>query len=390
MKRAIVNYFKGLFLTLLVIATIVIIYAYSENAAVHYGDNPIGMQWDKEGPYVFFEDEDSISVNYIHGHWDEGLHSEKMQVSLAESPTLSTFFPLDKSEFSFQLKSEFTPPPTNYNDGNKILAISDIESGYKAFRDLLISHSVIDNQLNWKFGQNHLVLVGDFVDRGKSTTQVLWFIYKLEQDAKRHGGVVHFIIGNHEIKNMQGDFKAASPKYYYLAAVLEKAQIELFGHNSFLGRWIASKNTMEVINGHLFVHGGIHPDLAESQLTLESANQLIRDNYRRPYYPGQAEGDKKILLSPSSGPSWYRGYFKEDLTQKAVEQGLAKFGAEAVVVGHTLQPQINRQFQGKVIAIDVAHPNDYNLYWPARESQALLIDGDQYFRLLEDGSQEAI
>ena len=99
-------------------------------------------------------------------------------------------------------------------------------------------------------------------DRGPSTTQVLWLIYQLEQAARAQGGTVHYILGNHEIKNLQGNFQAADKKYQFVATVLGKQQIDLYGEKSLLGRWLASKNSAELINGHLFVHGGLHPKLA--------------------------------------------------------------------------------------------------------------------------------
>jgi len=40
-------------------------------------------------------------------------------------------------------------PVNTYHDNNRILAISDIESGFKTFRDFLISNKVIDKNLNW-------------------------------------------------------------------------------------------------------------------------------------------------------------------------------------------------------------------------------------------------
>ncbi|RIV37322.1 hypothetical protein D2V08_01345, partial [Flagellimonas lutimaris] len=84
--------------------------------------------------------------------------------------------------------TDINRPLDTYDDNGRILAISDLESGYRAFRDFLINNKVIDQDLNWIFDDGHLVLVGDFVDRGFSTTQVLWFIYKLEQDAEKKGG----------------------------------------------------------------------------------------------------------------------------------------------------------------------------------------------------------
>mgnify|MGYP000951887711 CR=1 FL=1 len=87
---------------------------------------------------------------------------------------------------------------------------------------------MIDQNLNWTFGKGHLVLVGDFVDRGVFVTQVLWLIYKLEQDAENQGGQVHFVIGNHELKAMQGNTMSASPKYFRIETILGKNQVEFF------------------------------------------------------------------------------------------------------------------------------------------------------------------
>ena len=57
------------------------------------------------------------------------------------------------------------------------------------------------------------------------------------------------------LKNMQGNYESASLKYFHVAEILEKQQNELYDSNSFIGKWMASKNTLELINGNLFVHG---------------------------------------------------------------------------------------------------------------------------------------
>ncbi len=66
------------------------------------------------------------------------------------------------------------------------------------------------------------------------------------------------------------------------------------------------------------------------------------------------EDDRGILSAVEYHRTcWYRGYFKEDLTQQQVEQSLKAVGANAVVVGHTLQGKVNARFNGKVFVIDV-------------------------------------
>lgn len=386
MARMLWSYFKHVSLTFLVLALVVVVLGIREGASIGYAQNPVAMQWDREGPYVFLTDE-GITVETIRGNRDDGYTVERTQYPPGTPFSASSHFALDGSSFELIVETDITTPPTVYRDDHRILAISDVESNYRALRDFLVVNGVIDEGLSWRFGSGHLVLVGDFVDRGFSTTQVLWFIYKLEQDARKHGGRVHFILGNHEIKNLQGNYQSASPKYFHVAAILGRQQFDLYGPSSFLGRWLASKNSIERINDHLFVHGGIHPDVAELGYSLDTLNQRIREGYRQAYFPRPDAGDEELLLSTKTGPSWYRGYFKDDLTLQEVERGLDQLGAEAVVVGHTIQRKVNKQYDGKVFAIDVKHPEDYNENFPVKRSEGLLIDQGRYYRVLDDGER---
>lgn len=390
MKKRILRYLKHISLTLLTLAICAIFFGLYNGASLHYGDNPMMMDWDKDGPYAFINNDSIITVNYIRGNQDSGFYLDKKEYPVEATIKASAYFPLDSTTFEFNIQSVFKRPPSVYNDDNKILAISDIESGFKTFRDFLIANNVIDKNLNWIFGSGHLVLNGDFVDRGFSTTQVLWFIYKLEQDAKKVGGMVHFILGNHELKNMQGNFDSASPKYFHIASILEKKQTQLYDENSILGKWMSSKNTIELINGTVFTHGGIHPDIVNYDVNLNEINEITSKRYYKPYYPKAEKTKEQFLNSTYSGISWYRGYYKEDLSQEDIDLVLGKFNANAIVVGHTLQSEVNRTFDGKVIGIDVKHPKDYHKNFPNGKSEGLLIDGDEYYRLLHDGEKEEI
>lgn len=390
MKSRLFRYFKHLFFTILVLAAIAIPFGLYHGASLHYADHELMYTLDKEGPYVFYENDSILSVNQIRGNKEDGFYADQKHFPIDSNITATSYYQIDSSSFSFTINPEIKIPNTTYNDNEPIVAISDIEGGYQTFRDFLIQNKVINKDLDWTFGKGHLVLVGDFVDRGWSVTQVLWFIYKVEQDAFKHGGVVHFIIGNHELKNMQGHYEAAAEKYYAAAAILNKQHHELYNTHSFLGKWMASKNTIELINGTLFTHGGIHPDVAQSKLNLNQINQIIRKKYYQTYYPSIEKTDEQVLTSNKTGIAWYRGYFREDLTQEQVESGLNKFNAKAIVVGHTLQSKVNRQYNGKVIGIDVKHPKDYQKNWPFKKSEGLLIEGDEYYRLLHDGTKENI
>lgn len=390
MKKRIFRYFKHILGTIsvfLVIGTIVVI---SLNGSLAYGVDPLRLDLDGEGPYVFYKNDSTLNVNYIRGNKTEGFYVDQEEFNVNGNITAKCFFPLDSSSFHFTLKSGFKTPNTVYSDGEPILAISDIESGYRAFRDFLINNKVTDPDLNWTFGKGHLVLVGDFMDRGFSTNQVLWFIYKLEQQAKKHGGQVHFILGNHELYNMQGKYESASFKYYGVASILGKQIHDLYDNDSFIGKWMASKNTMERINGNLFVHGGIHPDIANYDVTIDQINEINRNNYYRSHYPKPKETLEQLVISNEKGICWYRGYFKENLSQEAIEKGIHKFNAKAVVVGHTIQWKVKSFYNAKVFAIDVKHPKDYNKNWPHKKSQGLLITDGKYYRVFANGDKKQL
>jgi len=390
MKKRIVRYLKHILSTIIVLGSFAIVFGLYHGASLHYADHPLMYNIGNEGPYVFYKNDSILNVNYVKGNKDDGFYVDKKEYSVNSEILITSYFQIDSTSFDFKINSDVKNSKTTYNDGNTIIAISDIEGGYKTFRDFLINNKVIDKNLNWTFGKGHLVLVGDFVDRGWSVTQVLWFIYKLEQDAEKHGGFVHFIIGNHELKNMQGNFDSSADKYLAVSRILEKKQSELYDPTSFIGKWLSSKNSLELINGNLFAHGGIHPDIADSNLSLDEINQIIRDNYYRAYYPKTKKTNVQLLTSNKTGICWYRGYFKDDLTQEEVEMGLDVFNAKTVIVGHTLQSKVNKTYNGKVIGIDVHHPKDYHKNWPNGKSEGLLIENDKYYRVFADGKKEEI
>lgn len=387
--KTVLTFIWHFLVVLLVLAVIAAGFGLWQGANFYYGQTEAASRSGGEGPHVFARDGQWVSQT-VRGDGARGFWVEEKHHAVADDFAMEIAVPSDGSRFAVRVTPEIATPPVRYQDGRPILAISDIEGNYRTFRDFLVNAKVIDSNLEWTFGNGHLVLLGDFVDRGASVTQVLWLIYKLERAAKTSGGQVHYILGNHEIKSLQGDFQATHEKYLNTSVILGMKQSDLFGDDAFLGRWLASKNTAEVINGVLFVHGGLSPKLDEKPFSLEDINEIVRRNYRRIWYPKRVTGEEELLLDPRTGPSWYRGYFKERLTQSQVEGTLAKFGANAVVVGHTLQSRVKKLFDGKVFAIDVKHPWDHRTGFPPRHSEGLLLEGNDAWRVLEDGSRKEL
>ncbi|MEO7983641.1 MAG: hypothetical protein ABI688_06145, partial [Bacteroidota bacterium] len=118
-----------------------------------------------DGPYVLYK-ADKLFVKYI----DSGTTKSVRQDSMALSERTNLSFTVMTDEpgktFSVKLKPELENEKSEYNKVTKQFVVSDIEGNFRAFRRLLQANNVIDTNFNWTFGTGHLVLTGDFVDRG--------------------------------------------------------------------------------------------------------------------------------------------------------------------------------------------------------------------------------
>ena len=281
--------------------------------------------------------------------------------------------------FSFKLYDDFESPPSTYEMPKKLLAISDIEGQLQGFIRLLKASKVVDEQLHWIFGKGHLVLNGDFFDRGNKVTECLWLIYKLEHEAKQAGGVVHFILGNHEEMNINGDLRYLKTKYLANSKVLNKTYTSLYSDETILGKWLASKNVMERIGDILFCHAGLSVEFWKLKVPIKRVNKTAH-HYLRANPTQRASNTIAAKLFSPIGPMWYRGNRTEVIPEKKFTKILKYYKANKLVIGHTTVPKIQSFYHGKLIAIDVPHVRGI------KNQQALLIDNGKYYVVNGDGT----
>lgn len=305
-----------------------------------------------DGPYVLYRGQ-KIVVKSVEMRDTQAV--AKIQVYDQKTIiTLQCQGPDTDDVFSFQLKTAFQNEPTRYEQPSRMLALSDIEGNFKAFKTMLQGAGVMDKRFKWTFGDGHLVLVGDFFDRGTNVTECLWLIYKLESEAEAAGGKVHFILGNHEIMNLQGTVQYARKKYLENAHIMGETYLRLYDNNSEMGRWLRTKNAVELIGDYVFCHGGISPELAQTTLTLETINNLSRQNLGK-RLEEITNPDAQLLFDLKKGIFWFRNAAKNTMDISDVNAALAFAQAQRMVVGHTLQPDITAHYGGKVICIDLYH-----------------------------------
>ncbi|MBX2874114.1 MAG: metallophosphoesterase [Saprospiraceae bacterium] len=286
--------------------------------------------------------------------------------------------------FSFNIRKKPEPVPAEFASPEKLLAISDIEGNFDAFANLLKGNEVINDDYEWTYGRGHLVLVGDFFDRGPQVTEALWLVYKLEAEAEKAGGRVHFILGNHETMNLRGDFRYVEPKYFVHASLFNLQYAHLYAPNSILGEWLRTKNTMVKIGETLFCHGGISQDFAKRQLSIKRVNDLTRKYIDADPVRVRNDDAAKAIFNTSKGILWYRGYVQKKTNSEKVAKSLDFYEARNIVVGHTPVNEISQLYDGRVIAIDVPHNMG------EEHQQALLIEYNQMYAVGMHGKRRLL
>ncbi|MFO7897029.1 MAG: metallophosphoesterase [Candidatus Cloacimonadales bacterium] len=352
------------------ILTLIVLLLFSCLAAEQLTDGPY-FRLEQQGVLLqYLWQDEVISQSYA---WPE---NGELRVEIAD---------LDGSYQIYQQAPEIAAD--EYNQVEKIFAISDIHGQYNRFVEILTSQQVIDAEQNWTFSSGHLVIVGDVFDRGEQVTEALWLIKKLSDQAEKQAGKVHYLLGNHEVAVLLGDDRYVNNKYLQVAEKLQVDHAELYSNATVLGRWIRSRNACVKINDILFVHGGISPQLLKRGYRPPALNAKVREIFADSASQPKDSEEKEFILG-SFGPFWYRGYLTSgskyrQLRQTEAEQVLAELKISNLVVGHTTQSFINPFFGSRIIPIDAGIKY-------ADQGEGLLWQAGKFYRALADGYREEL
>ena len=250
------------------------------------------------------------------------------------------------------------------------LILSDIEGNLRFLDAALRSLAVTDAQGNWTYGDKHLVIAGDAVDRGRDVFAVLWRLYALSLQAKDAGGAVHLVLGNHEQYLLRGNTSRANRDHLY-ALTRMGGQVDAFGPDTLIGHWLRLQPVIIKSGRTVITHGGVNPLVADAGFTVNKLNSAMR-RYWLGDMPSKAELD--AVIGPA-GLTQYRGYLEDGedrfarATATQVDDVLAHFGAKSIVVGHTLVERVTALHEGRVWAFDVNSNT-------ARPEALLISNGD--------------
>lgn len=365
-----------------------------------------------------------------------------------------------------------------------MVAIGDIHGDLASFTAILQKIGLVDGKGRWTARDVTLVQTGDAIDRGAKSREVLDLLMELEKQAPKRRSRLIALLGNHEVMNMLGDLRYVTPAEYAAfadsksekrrmaewkrlvkwkrerakawgmpepvlgvepdAKWLEKHPLgyfehrEAYGPRGKYGKWLRQHDAVAMVDGTLFLHAGISPELASPnfadinqrihaelwafdnfmeyltgkgiilpffelmetaeavQMELQAHNEALAAKAGKAaaegksYEPTREEKQQVSTLAqflefPSwysvnpEGPLWYRGYerWTEEEGPALAEAVLAKYGARAVVVGHS--PVKGRRaiarFGGKVFLIDTGMLSSY---YEGGRATALEIVGEKF------------
>jgi hypothetical protein len=281
----------------------------------------------------------------------------------------------------------------------RVVAIGDLEGDYEKFVDMLQQAELIDARNNWRGGQTHLVQLGDIPDRGPNSRRIMDLLMRLEPQARRAGGYVHALVGNHEAMNVEGDLRYVHPGEYaafadrrstrrrddYYRATVDHLQrnppasgLPVFDEayrtqweaqhplgyvehrlgwapGGRYGGWVAGNDSVIRINDTLFVHGGLGPSFVAAE--REAMNAAVRAALR-----GAPDAAYPDILENQEGPLWYRGLSlnAEEAERAHLEALLGRHGVTRIVVGHTkVTSTVLPRFGGRVLVADIGVPSGH-------------------------------
>ena len=330
-----------------------------------------------DGPYIDVPSAGKLSIKYL-------VNKERKQKSsfiseeipAGESELRIDGLKKDKNEYYITLNPE--PPPCRYAEQSRVFVIGDIHGQYERMIKMLISCGVVDKDLHWAWGDGHLVFIGDILDRGEGVMEALWLIYNLEREAEMSNGKVHLLIGNHEAMIIKNDIRYIANKYYSLTSNLDIDYYSLFSENTIMGRWLRSKNVVEIIGNTLFIHAGISPELADMDLSIEEINKTFREYLNDDI--DRLNQERINFLRGNLGPVWYRGYIKsgsgyDEIEQFKLDNILNQYSVRYAVVGHTEVDEILPLKNGKVVPVNIPLADESII------EQALLIEDNVLYRI---------
>lgn len=260
----------------------------------------------------------------------------------------------------------------------RILCIGDVHGDLSRLIDILKTTKIIDHNMSWIAEPINTIVVqmGDQLDSMSRGTTKIWevvpdievikFMENLDRIARKNGGRVISILGNHELMNIMGDYSYVSQKSMDLSGGVVKREF-MFRNGGYLAQLLSKRNIIVKIGPITFCHGGIlphHLDLVGDNCSIINrvAQKYLRAEklsiYEEIVFYQTIAGDESIL--------WTRKYFElmasgnQEELEKLIKEVNQRLGTVSIVVGHNTVNNITPSVGGALWLVDAALSRSYD------------------------------
>jgi hypothetical protein len=240
------------------------------------------------------------------------------------------------------------PAVVDVNTSEEVVGLGDIHGTYDRLVHLLETGGLIHADAKapggfaWTGGKRTLVSVGDLIDKGPQSLEVLDLMMSLQRQAPAAGGTVIVMLGNHEAEFLA---RPGKKKAIEFEKELDQRGIDYHdvaaGKNDY-GKFMLNMPLAARVNGWFFAHGGSTSEQSLKQLSQHFREVVDSGRWKNPFLVG----DDSLL----EARKWWKG--------DADERDLSALPAAHIVFGHDPgafrdKGTIQARNDGRLFLIDV-------------------------------------